>query len=157
MSKTKRRGGEDKTRTAADERKEAELFAGAHATMQLWRGCKDRACRRRRGCRGSIDECGARCAPKAWAWARHAVRAFRDRASRHAAVRAANHTLQGERIIWRFNFGDPPEVVWRKKDDGTYQVLTGAEPPLPWELQLRRLRRGRATWLRAAPSGEARV
>jgi hypothetical protein len=149
MSKAKQRAGERKARTGTDESNEADLLAGAHAMMQVWRGCKDRACRRRRGCRGAIDECGARCAPKAWAWARHAVRAFRNGATRHAAIRAANGTLQAERIIWKFKFGDPPEVVWRKKDDGTYQVLTGAEPPLPWEVQLRQLRRRCGVWLRA--------
>jgi hypothetical protein len=154
MSQRKPRAREQKARTAADERSEADLLARAHATMRLWCTCKNTACRRRRGCSGAIDECGTRCAPKAWAWVRHAVHAFRNGASRQAAVRAANGTLQAERIIWKFKFGNPREVVWRKKEDGTYQVLTGSEPPLPWELQLRRLRRGRATWLRA---GEERA
>jgi hypothetical protein len=153
MSKTKRGGGEDKARTAAEGRREADLLTGAHAAMQLWQGCKDKTCRRRRGCGGAIDECGARRAPKAWAWARHAAQAFRNGATRHAAVQAANRTLHAERIIWKFKFGDPPEVVWRKKDDGTYQVLTGSEPPLPWEQQLQRLRRGRGVWLRAGEEG----
>ena len=62
-----------------------------------------------------------------------------------------------ERLHIIFGFGNPPDVFWEKKDDGTWRVVGDAEPPSELRLQLRRLSAGGSRWLRAVRGGEARV
>jgi hypothetical protein len=156
MGKARTRAGAGKAAlTAAQQRQAADFLAGAHARMQLWRACKRKACRRRQSCRGNVDECGLRCAPKAWEWVHHLVAAIRDGSSRRAAVRAADRKVRGERGTLVFNFGYGPEdrevIEFVKNDDGTWSRVDASAPPAEWELQLRRLTAAGAPWLRGAP------
>jgi hypothetical protein len=53
--------------------------------------------------------------------------------------------------------GNPPDVLWEKKDDGTWRVVGDAEPPSELRLQLRRLSAGGARWLRAVRGGDGKT
>jgi hypothetical protein len=85
--------GEDRALDAA-ERKDAEDFLRrAHGAAELWRKCVRRRCRRTKTCAGDVDECGARCAPEAWAWVRGMARALREGRPRPAAAQAADRRV----------------------------------------------------------------
>jgi hypothetical protein len=62
-----------------------------------------------------------------------------------------------ERVRIVFGFGDPPDVVWEKADDGTWRTVRDGEPPSELRLQLRRLAAGGARWMRAVGGGETKV
>jgi hypothetical protein len=154
MGKAKTRAGAGKALTAAEQRQAADFLAGAHARMELWRACKRKACRRRQSCcGGNVDECGARCAPKAWEWVHRLLQAMREGNSRRAAVRAADRAVprERERIVYKFGFGDPPDVVVWRKDDGTFGQIDGEPPPTEVARLTRPLTAAGAPWLRGAP------
>ena len=158
MSKTKPRASVDTTLTTAERRHVAQRLAAAHGGMRLWRACKSKACWRRRGCGGDVDQCGARCAPKAWAWVHQVLAAIRGGTTRRAAVRMADRAAHGEIFTWVFDLGDEvDEVSFLKNDDGSWTRIDDQAPPSELELQLRRLAGGGAGWLRAAGLGEGRI
>ena len=84
-SKTKTRARVEPPLTVAEQRHVAERLSAAHAGMALWRACKRRACWRRRRCGGDVDQCGARCSPKAWACVHEILAARRKAAARGRA------------------------------------------------------------------------
>ena len=131
--------------TARQRRQAAALFKSAHAGMALWRECKRKDCRRRQACADDVDQCGLRCAPKAWAWVQHAVAALAAGALRHAAMRAADKAAPRGReiIVMRWPGGVFDDVVWLRNDDGSMDRVDGPLAPAPWALQLRRLLRMR--------------
>jgi hypothetical protein len=138
-------------RLAARQRRQAAaLLKSAHAGMALWRECKRKDCRRQQACAHDVDQCGLRCAPKAWAWVQHAVAALAAGASRHAAIRAAEKAVPrtSEAIVLRWPDGVFDDVVWLRKDDGSMERVDGPLPPAPWALQLRRLVSRPGGWLR---------
>jgi hypothetical protein len=158
MSKTKPRAGVDTTLTAAERRRVAQRLAAAHAGMRLWRACKSKACWRRRGCGSDVDQCGVRCAPKAWAWVHQVLAAIRSGTTRRAAVRLADRATRGEIVTLVFDLGDEvDEVSFLKTDDGSWTRIDDQAPPSELELQLRRLTGGGAGWLRAAGLGDGRI
>jgi len=136
--------------TARQRRQAAALFKSAHAGMALWRECKRKDCRRRQACADDVDQCGLRCAPKAWAWVQHAVAALAAGALRHAAMRAADKAAPRGReiIVMRWPGGVFDDVVWLRNDDGSMDRVDGPLAPAPWALQLRRLVGRRGRWLR---------
>ena len=158
MSKTKPRARVETTLTAPERRHAAQRLAAAHAGMRLWRACKSKACWRRRGCGGDVDQCGARCAPKAWAWVHQVLAAIRSGTTRHAAVRLADRAAHGEIFTLVFDLGDEvDEVSFLKNDDGSWTRIDDQAPPSELELQLRRLTAAGAGWLRTAGPGEGRI
>ena len=156
-SKTKSRARVAPPLTAAEQCHVAERLAAAHAGMALWRACKRKACWRRRRCGGEVDQCGARCAPKAWACVHEILAPIRDRKPLRAAARVAGRKAMPERLHIIFGFGNPPDVFWEKKDDGTWRVVGDAEPPSELRLQLRRLSAGGSRWLRAMRGGDGKT
>ena len=156
MSKTKPRARVDTTLTAAGRRHVAQRIAAAHAGMRLWRACKTKACWRRRGCGGDVDQCGARCAPKAWAWVHQVLAVIRSGTTRRAAVRLADRAAHGESFTLVFDLGDEvDEVSFRKNDDGSWTRIDDQAPPSELELQLRRLTG--SAWLRAAGPVDGKI
>ena len=156
MSKTKPRARVDTTLTAAQRRHVAQRLAAAHAGMRLWRACKTKACWRRRGCGGDVDQCGARCAPKAWAWVHQVLAAIRSGTTRHAAVRLADRAAHGEIFTLVFDLGDEvDEVSFLKNDDGSWTRIDDQAPTSELELQLRRLTG--SAWLRAAGPVDGKI
>ena len=117
--------------------------------MRLWRACKTKACWRRRGCGGDVDQCGARCAPKAWAWVHQVLAAIRSGTTRaRGRALAADRAAPGS-LTWVFNLGDEVDEVSFKNADGSWTRIDDQAPPSELTLQLRRLRGGSAGWLRA--------
>jgi hypothetical protein len=127
--------------TARQQRRATALYASAHDGMALWRACGRKACRRTQACAEDRTQCGARCAPQAWAFVQHAVTALATGAPRRAAMRAAEKASPRgrEKIVFRWRGGDLADVVWVRKDDGSMGVVDGPLPPTPWAVQLRRL------------------
>ena len=156
-TKTKTRARVAPPLTAAEQRHVAERLSAAHAGMALWRACKCKACRRRRRCAGDVDRCGARRSPRAWACVHEILAAIRAGKTARAATRVAGRRAMPERLRYVFGFGDPPDVVWEKEDDGTWRTVRDGEPPSELRLQLRRLSAGGARWMRAVGGGEAKV
>jgi hypothetical protein len=62
-----------------------------------------------------------------------------------------------ERVRIVFGFGNPPDLLWEKTDDGTWRTVRDGEPPSELRLQLRRLAAGGARWMRAVGGGETKV
>jgi hypothetical protein len=58
-----------------------------------------------------------------------------------------------ERVRIVFGFGNPPDLLWEKTDDGTWRTVRDGEPPSELRLQLRRLSAGGARWMRAVGRG----
>ena len=152
-SKTKTGAHVEPPLTAAEQRHVAERLSAAHAGMALWRACKRRACWRRRRCGGDVDQCGARCSPKAWACVHEILAAIRAGQPPRAAARVAGRKAMPERVRIVFGFGKPPDVVWEKEDDGSWRTVRDGEPPSKLTLQLRRLSAGGARWMRAVGGG----
>jgi hypothetical protein len=156
-TKSKPRARVEPPLTAAEQRHVAERLAAAHASMALWRACKRKACWRRRRCGGDVDQCGARCSPKAWGCVHEILAAIRAGQPPRAAARVAGRKALPQRLHIIFGFGNPPDVYWEKKDDGGWRVVGDAEPPSALRLQLRRLAAGGSRWLRAVRGGEERL
>ena len=74
--------------TAEDRRKFADVLSESHEELCLWRKCERQPCRRTRCCRGEVDECGARYAPKEWARVRRGSRVVSFPATGERALRA---------------------------------------------------------------------
>ena len=104
-------------------------------------------------CGGDVDQCGARCSPKAWACVHEILAAIRAGKPPRAAARVASRKAMPERVRIVFGFGKPPDCVWEKEDDGTWRTVRDGEPPSELRLQLRRLSAGGARWMRAVGRG----
>jgi len=131
--------------TAEDRRKFAEVLLESHEELCLWRKCKRQPCQRTRCCRGEVDECGARYAPKEWARVRRMVLAMREGQSRGAAARAAVAAETPKRIVIDFGMGKPD--VFEIDAAGKWTWVDGAPGPNVQQMT-------RSEWLSAAPEGE---
>jgi hypothetical protein len=147
MGRAKKRTSTARELTAAERRQLLDVLAGAHAELELWRKCENRACQRNRACGVDVDACGARYAPQAWAWVHEVLRAMRAGRSQRAALRAADGVVhRQQRLTIEFGFGEPAEFV--VNDDGTWTLVDGPRVPSELDLQLERLTG--SGWLRAA-------
>jgi hypothetical protein len=130
---------------AEDRRKFAGFLSESHDELCLWRKCNRQPCQRTRRCRGELDECGARHAPKEWARVRRIVLAMRDGQSRCAAERAALAAETPKRIVIDFGMGKPD--VFEIDAAGKWTWVDGSPGPNSKAMT-------RSEWLRAAPEGD---
>jgi len=133
--------------TAAEQRHVAARLTAAHAGMALWRGCKRKACARRRRCGGDVDECGALRSPRAWACVHEILEAIRAGQAPRRAARVAARRARPERQRV-FGSGILRPFTREKRADGTWRAVVEGQPPSQLTLQLRRLRAGSARWMR---------